>query len=132
MKRRETLCDEIHNLYRIFNELPATKMSRSGDRDIMEFGRWWPTVAKNEKGILFPKDFWWNNEQTGRPEWLYAIPEDLADTNGYEVFDFPGACTRLPRPMMKRRKKQGQPARSSSGLTARPEFTIFLPIVKKA
>ncbi|QOR36046.1 helix-turn-helix domain-containing protein [Clostridium sp. 'deep sea'] len=71
-------------------ELPATKMARSGDKDIWEFGKWWPTIAAQEKGLLFPKDFWWNNEKTGRPEWLYAIPEGLTDTNGYEVFDFPG------------------------------------------
>ena len=71
-------------------ELPATKMARSGEKDIWEFGKWWPTVAEKVKGLLFPKDFWWNNEKTGRPEWLYAIPEGLTDTNGYEVFDFPG------------------------------------------
>ncbi|MGF7057426.1 helix-turn-helix transcriptional regulator [Brassicibacter mesophilus] len=71
-------------------ELPAAKMARSGDRDIWEFGEWWPTIAAKEKGVLFPKDFWWNNERTGRPEWLYAIQEGLTDTNGYEVFDFPG------------------------------------------
>jgi hypothetical protein len=71
-------------------ELPATKMARSGEKDIWEFGKWWPTIAEKEKGVLFPKDFWWNNEKTGHAEWLYAIPEGLTDTNGYEVFDFPG------------------------------------------
>lgn len=71
-------------------ELPPTKMARSGEHDIWEFGEWWPTIAAKDRGMLFPKDFWWNNEKTGEPEWLYAIPEWLTDTNGYEVFDFPG------------------------------------------
>lgn len=28
-------------------ELPAIKMARSGDKDIWEFGNWWPTIAAN-------------------------------------------------------------------------------------
>jgi AraC family transcriptional regulator len=71
-------------------ELPATKMARSGENDIWEFGKWWPTIAEKDKSLLFPKDFWWNNEKTGHPEWLYAIPEGFTETNGYEVLDFPG------------------------------------------
>lgn len=32
----------------------------------------------------------WFNPQLNDFEWLYAIPEGLEDTGGYEVFDFPG------------------------------------------
>lgn len=74
--------------YRII-ELPAIKMARSGDQDIWAFEKWWSSLEEKEAS-LFPRDFWWNNEKTGRPEWLYALPKGFVDTNGYEILDFPG------------------------------------------
>jgi predicted transcriptional regulator YdeE len=32
----------------------------------------------------------WFNPKLGAMEWLYAFPNGLKDTDGYEVFDFPG------------------------------------------
>lgn len=153
---------ELYKMDHRIIELPVTRMARSGDRDIREFGRWWPQIAKREKGILFPKDFWWNNEKTGRPEWLYAIPEDLEDTNGYEVFKFPGGlyavttaydtdedksaathaliqwinesgCFELANEHNDEtyHRRYGMGHISSPHGADRPEFTIFLPIVKK-
>lgn len=39
---------------------------------------------------MFPRDFMWYNSRLNCFEWLFAIPENLTDTNGYEVFDFTG------------------------------------------
>ncbi|MFZ6028326.1 MAG: transcriptional regulator [Chloroflexota bacterium] len=71
-------------------ELPAVKMARSGQGDLNAFDRWWSALAAQDKSSLFPKDFLWFNAALGCFEWLYAIPGELEDTGGYEVFDFPG------------------------------------------
>lgn len=69
--------------------LPMMKMARSGNSDLGEFDRWWsPIEAARER--LSPHDFMWYNPKLDCFEWLYAIPEGMTDTNGYEVFDFPG------------------------------------------
>lgn len=69
--------------------LPRTRMARSGNSDLDAFDRWWSPIDA-QRGNLSPHDFMWYNSRLGCFEWLYAIPEGLADTNGYEVFEFPG------------------------------------------
>jgi hypothetical protein len=71
-------------------ELPPVKMVRSGGGDLSAFDAWWSAIAAQDKSSLFPKDFMWFNPQLNSFEWLYVLPEGLADTGGYEVFDFPG------------------------------------------
>jgi len=70
-------------------QLPSIKMVRSGNSDLDAFDRWWSTIPEN-KSSLFPRDFMWHNKQLNCFEWLYAPPEGVKDTTGYEVFDFPG------------------------------------------
>lgn len=72
---------------RIVN-LPKVKMARSGDSDLEEFDKWWSSIEVEQS--MFPRDFMWYNPKLNCFEWLFAIPENLTDTNGYEVFDFPG------------------------------------------
>lgn len=67
---------------------PKIKMARSGDTDLGAFDRWWSSV--DITNYIFPRDFMWYNAGLGCFEWLFAIPEGLTDTGGYEVFDFPG------------------------------------------
>jgi DNA gyrase inhibitor GyrI len=71
-------------------ELPPVKMARSGGNSLEAFNQWWSTLAALDKHNLFPRDFMWFNPRLNDFEWLYALPEGLADTGGYEVFDFPG------------------------------------------
>ena len=71
-------------------ELPPVRMARSGSGDLDAFDRWWSGIGAQDKSSLFPKDFMWFNPQLNSMEWLYALPEGLEDTGGYEVFDFPG------------------------------------------
>lgn len=68
--------------------LPRLTMARSGNSDLNEFDRWWSGVDVGSS--IFPRDFMWYNEKRNCFEWLFAIPDGLSDTNGYEVFDFPG------------------------------------------
>lgn len=68
--------------------LPKVKMARSGNTDLGEFDQWWSSVSVEQS--LFPRDFMWYNPKLDCFEWLFAIPENMNDTNGYEVFDFPG------------------------------------------
>lgn len=68
--------------------LPKVKMARSGNTDLDEFDKWWSSVPVKQS--LFPRDFMWFNKKLNCFEWLFAIPENMTDTNGYEVFDFPG------------------------------------------
>jgi len=68
--------------------LPKVKMARSGNTDLDEFDKWWSSVPVEQS--LFPRDFMWYNSRLGCFEWLFTIPENMTDTNGYEVFDFPG------------------------------------------
>lgn len=72
---------------RIVN-LPRVKMARSGDTDLEKFDSWWSGIEVEQS--MFPRDFMWYNPRLNCFEWLFAIPENLTDTNGYEVFDFPG------------------------------------------
>lgn len=143
-------------------ELPPTRMARSGNHDLDEFDRWWSALAAAEKGVMFPKDFFWNNERTGQPEWLYTLPNEEVDTNGYEVFDFPGGTyavtttrdddedkSRAYAGMMDwlggnelfepagehndptYHSRYGMGHVSSPPGLPEPEFTIFVPIVRK-
>lgn len=68
--------------------LPPLRMARSGHTDLDAFLRWWSGI-KVPQDVL-PRDFMWFNPHFNDFEWLYAIPEWLTDTSGYEVFDFPG------------------------------------------
>ncbi|EGD45962.1 transcriptional regulator, MerR family [Ruminiclostridium papyrosolvens DSM 2782] len=68
--------------------LPKVKMARSGNTDLGEFDKWWSSVVVEQS--LFPRDFMWYNSKLNYFEWLFTIPENMTDTNGYEVFDFPG------------------------------------------
>lgn len=68
--------------------IPKLKMARSGNTDLDAFDRWWSSI--DIKNYIFSRDFMWYNAGLGYFEWLFAIPEGLTDTNGYEVFDFPG------------------------------------------
>ncbi|MCE5235129.1 MAG: MerR family transcriptional regulator [Clostridiaceae bacterium] len=68
--------------------IPPLKMARSGNGDLDEFDRWWSGVDTGSS--IFPRDFLWYNEKLNCFEWLFAIPDGLSDTNGYEVFNFPG------------------------------------------
>jgi len=68
--------------------LPRVKMARSGNRDLGEFDQWWSSIKVEQS--LFSRDFMWYNSKLDCFEWLFAIPENMTDTNGYEVFDFPG------------------------------------------
>lgn len=147
--------------YRII-ELPPARMARSGDRDLDEFDRWWSALAAREQGVMFPKDFFWNNERTGHPEWLYTLSGGEVDTHGYEVFDFPGGLYAVTTSrdtdedksraygalmawlqngaLFEAANEHNDPAyhsrygmghvSSPPGLPE-PEFTIFVPIVKR-
>jgi DNA-binding transcriptional MerR regulator len=68
--------------------IPKIKMARSGNTDLDAFDRWWSSI--DLKNYIFPRDFMYYNARLGYFEWIIAIPEGLTDTNGYEVFDFPG------------------------------------------
>ncbi len=68
--------------------LPPLKMARSGHTDLDVFLKWWSGI-KVPQDVL-PRDFMWFNPHFNDFEWLFAIPEGLTDTHGYEVFDFPG------------------------------------------
>ncbi len=70
-------------------ELPKTFMARSGNKSLKEFDKWW-SKKYQESNSLFPRDFMWNNEKTGKLEWLYSLDGNEKDTNGYETFIFPG------------------------------------------
>lgn len=69
-------------------ELPKGKAARSGKSDLDEFDKWWSSIKVEQN--IFPRDFMWFNPVLNDFEWLFIIPENLTDTNGYEVFDFPG------------------------------------------
>ncbi|MBI9012625.1 MAG: MerR family transcriptional regulator [Clostridiales bacterium] len=69
-------------------ELPNMKMARSGHTDLSIFDEWWSRVKVPQS--MFPRDFMWYNTRIDCFEWLFVIPDDMSDTNGYEVFDFPG------------------------------------------
>jgi hypothetical protein len=84
-----TASEQGTTFVRIIELLPV-KMVRSGSGDLDAFDRWWSAVAAQDKNSLFPRDFMWFNPQLDSFEWLYAPPEGLKDTGGYEVFDFPG------------------------------------------
>jgi hypothetical protein len=71
-------------------QLPRIKMVRSGNSDLDAFDRWWSAIDAKDKSSLFPRDFMWFNKKTNNLEWLYALPEGVKDTGGYDVFDFPG------------------------------------------
>jgi hypothetical protein len=71
-------------------ELPPVRMARSGSGDLGAFDQWWSADFNQRENQLCPRDFMWFNPQLGNLEWLYALPEGLTDTAGYEVFDFPG------------------------------------------
>lgn len=68
--------------------LPEVKMARSGNTDLGEFDKWWSSILVEQS--LFPRDFMWYNTKLNCFEWLFTIPESMTDTNGYEVFNFPG------------------------------------------
>lgn len=68
--------------------LPEVKMARSGNTDLGEFDKWWSSILVEQS--LFPRDFMWYNAKLNCFEWLFTIPESMTDTNGYEVFNFPG------------------------------------------
>ncbi len=82
--------DEPSSIYVRIIELPPVRMARSGSGDLEAFDRWWSTDFNQRNNQLCPRDFMWYNPQLGSLEWLYALPEGLNDTAGYEVFDFPG------------------------------------------
>jgi hypothetical protein len=65
-------------------------MARSGRGDLDAFDKWWSTDFNQRKNQLCPRDFMWLNPVLGNLEWLYALPDGLTDTSGYEGFDFPG------------------------------------------
>jgi hypothetical protein len=71
-------------------EIPSVRMARSGSGDLGDFDKWWSSIDEQNKNHLFPQDFMWFNPQLGNMEWLYALPEGITDTSGYEVFEFPG------------------------------------------
>lgn len=70
--------------------LPQLKMARSGNTDLDKFDQWWSSVPLPATMRLSPCDFMWYNAKQDCFEWLFAIPEDLKETNGYDIFDFPG------------------------------------------
>ena len=71
-------------------ELPQVRMVRSGSGNLDEFDKWWSGIAAQGRSNLFPHDFMWFNPSLNSLEWLYVLPEGLEDTDGYDVFDFPG------------------------------------------
>ncbi len=72
-------------------ELPSVPMARSGTSDFDGFFNWAMTVMRDDDTTLFPRPlFMWFNTRLNRFEWLLPVPADLTDTNGYEVFQFPG------------------------------------------
>ncbi|MEO3944518.1 MerR family transcriptional regulator [Gorillibacterium sp. CAU 1737] len=68
--------------------LPPVRMARSGKKGLEPFDRWFSAIHPPQN--LFPRDFMWFNPVLNDFEWLFAIPEGMTDTNGFEVFDFPG------------------------------------------
>lgn len=69
-------------------KLSQVRMARSGNNDLDGFNKWWSGVPEGQR--LFPHDFMWFNTVLNSFEWLFTIPDGLSDTNGYEVFNFPG------------------------------------------
>lgn len=71
-------------------ELPSVPMARSGKSDLEAFAHWALETKHEEIPGLFPRDFMWFNAVLDCFEWLWALPPGMTDTNGYEVFQFPG------------------------------------------
>lgn len=72
-------------------ELSSVPMARSGSDDLDAFFSWAITNMHEEKSSLVPRYlFMWFNVRLNSFEWLLAIPVGMTDTNGYEVFQFPG------------------------------------------
>lgn len=71
-------------------ELPKVKMARSGKSNLNQFDKWWSSIKLPGFLQLSPRDFMWKNEELDCFEWLFCIPDDFTDTNGFEIFDFPG------------------------------------------
>jgi DNA-binding transcriptional MerR regulator len=74
-------------------KLPKVKMACAKGKYLLDecldnFNKWWSSVEV--KQALFPRDFLQYNLKLEYFEWLFAIPEGMTDTNGYEVVDFPG------------------------------------------
>lgn len=76
---------------RVIN-FPPLKVACSGKITTIEemeaFDRWWSSI--DVKQYITPRDFMWYNEKKKYMEWIFAIPEGLTDTNGYDLVDFPG------------------------------------------
>lgn len=68
-------------------EFSDMRMARSGNTDLNVFDEWWSNVKVTQS--MFPRDFMWHNTRIKCFEWLFVIPDDMRDANGYEVFDFP-------------------------------------------
>lgn len=82
--------DTQENIFVRIIELPKVKMARSGPGRLDEFNRWWSAVVIHPQNNLCPRDFMWFNPQFNDLEWGFVLPENMQDTNGYAVFDFPG------------------------------------------
>jgi hypothetical protein len=71
-------------------ELPKVKMARSGPGNLNVFDQWWSSIKINPQNNLCPRDFLWFKPQLNDLDWLFVLPENLEDTAGFDVFDFPG------------------------------------------
>lgn len=73
-------------------QIPPLKVVTSGSITTMEeleaFDRWWSAI--DMKHYITPRDFMWFNESRNYMEWVFAIPEGLTDTGGYELTEFAG------------------------------------------
>ena len=81
-------------------ELPACKMVWSGvcpgssetseNEALRRWGEWWPTQDALRRDRFYARDFMWFDHEAQGFAWGLALTEDLEDTGGYEVIDFPG------------------------------------------
>jgi RNA polymerase sigma factor (sigma-70 family) len=74
---------------RIVN-IPPLKMVRSGRSDLKEFDKWWSAISAQDKYSITPRDYMWGSPDTGKEEWVYALPPGVSATGGYDALDFPG------------------------------------------
>lgn len=71
-------------------KLPPARMATSGGKDLEAFDAWWSQVDRERKDRFFPRDFMWYDEAEKKLVWFYALPDETADTGGYDVVSFPG------------------------------------------
>ena len=81
-------------------ELPACKMVWSGvckdgsntmeSKQLKQFSEWWSAQDKLRSDRFYARDFMWYDHGGSGLAWGLAVSEVPADTDAFEVIDFPG------------------------------------------